>query len=96
MLHLLVSILCVCGLIGVVYCNFQNRLCFQFWTLSNAGFIMVDCAVTGLYERALLHAVYFLLAIHGYYQWGKKEAKSPGSRRRYRTQKHYRVVNCLP
>ena len=70
--HILTSGLCLMGLIGVVANNYRHRICFILWMFSNAGFVVVDVAYTGLWERALLHATYFGLAIHGWHAWKVK------------------------
>lgn len=70
----LVGVLSFCGILGVVLNNYRDRRCFWLWLVSNAGFMVVDICHSGLYPRAIQHGIFFLLALHGAWQW--REARN--------------------
>jgi len=59
------------SLVGVVLNIKKRRECFILWTLTNGAWCWVDLRA-GLHEQAALFFVYFLLAIWGVWEWGRK------------------------
>ena len=56
------------SIVGVHYNIHKKRICFLFWMVTNASWIVIDI-VYGVYAQAALMLVYFVLAIRGYIKW---------------------------
>ncbi len=59
------------SIIGVVANIYKKRWCFIVWTATNFSWMVVDF-IHGLYSQAVLFLVYFVLAIYGWFRWGKE------------------------
>jgi nicotinamide riboside transporter PnuC len=53
---------------GVILNIKRKRSCFIIWGITNAAWVWVDLDA-GLYAQAVLFAVYFALAVWGYFAW---------------------------
>jgi Nicotinamide mononucleotide transporter len=63
-------VLAVISLIGT-YLNIKKlRVCFLIWGFTNALWVLYDSLI-GAFAQAALMLSYFLLAIHGFYEWRK-------------------------
>jgi len=65
-------ILVILGIIGVILNNHKRIECFYIWALTSACWCVIDWYY-GIYSQAVLFAIYFVLAVHGWYKWRKKE-----------------------
>jgi len=65
-------ILVVLGIIGVVLNNHKRIECFYIWAFTSACWCIIDW-YHGIYSQAVLFAIYFILAIHGWYKWRRRE-----------------------
>lgn len=61
-------ILAVVSLVGVVLNIHKRRSGFAVWMGTNAAWAVIDWRA-GLYAQSALFAVYFVLAIWGYWKW---------------------------
>jgi len=58
------------ALVGVVLNIQKKRICFLFWTVSNAYWMVYDY-FGGDYAQSCLFGVYLSLAIWGWFKWKK-------------------------
>ncbi|MHB8110527.1 MAG: nicotinamide mononucleotide transporter [Syntrophorhabdaceae bacterium] len=58
------------GIVGVLLNNYRRKECFIIWGIGNITWAVVDWRY-GLYSQSVLMGIYFLLAIHGWYKWGR-------------------------
>jgi nicotinamide riboside transporter PnuC len=58
------------GIAGVILNNYKRKECFLLWGITSACWCAVDW-YHGIYSQAVLFAIYFLLAIHGWWNWRK-------------------------
>ncbi len=63
------------SLIGVILNIRKDKRCFIFFTVGNAGWIVIDLMI-GLYAQVLLFFVLTLLSIYGYIAWKREETKA--------------------
>lgn len=63
----------VASLVGTVANIHHRRWCFAVWGVSNAAWCLYDLHKTA-YPQAALMAVYFGLAVWGWFAWGRKHA----------------------
>lgn len=71
MIELIGTISLIISVSGVILNNYKLRLCFVVWLISNllsAGLHLY----TGLYSLMVRDLIFFVLAIHGFWKWGKK------------------------
>lgn len=59
------------AIVGVVLNIKKKRLCFWIWAVTNASWCVIDL-MKGIYAQSFLFFIYFLLAIWGIVEWGKK------------------------
>ena len=61
----------ILAVIGVITNNRRLRVCFLFWLVSNAltGGIHAEAGIWSLLVR---DAIFFVLAIEGWFKWGRK------------------------
>ena len=59
------------SIIGVILNIKRIRAGFLLWCATNASWAIIDYRA-GLYAQSALFVVYFVLAVVGFYQWGKK------------------------
>ncbi len=62
-------VLTALSLLGVVLNIRKDRRGFALWMVTNASWAYIDFK-SGLIEQAVLFAVYFLLAVWGWFNWG--------------------------
>lgn len=62
----------VIALIGTVLNCKQIKWCFVLWLITNAMWFVWDIFI-GLYNRAIMDSVQFVLAGWGLYEWSKGE-----------------------
>jgi nicotinamide riboside transporter PnuC len=62
----------IASILGVVLNIRRNALCFLVWTATNAIWFLVDVRA-GIPEQAVLHLVYFALALWGLYAWTRDD-----------------------
>jgi len=62
----------VLGVIGVVLNNYKLIWCFPLWLVGNALSAGIH-VYTGVYTMALRDAAFFVLSIHGWRHWRKKQ-----------------------
>ena len=56
---------------GVLTNNRRLRVCFLLWMVSNA-FTAGIHAYMGIYSLLVRDVIFFMLAIEGWFKWGKK------------------------
>jgi len=66
--------LVILSIIGVILNNHRRIECFYIWMFTNAMWCVVDVWY-GVYSQAVLFAVYFVLAVHGWWQWRKEDGR---------------------
>jgi nicotinamide riboside transporter PnuC len=69
--------LVVIALIGTVMNVRRMRAGFVFWTASNLGLAAVN-ARSGDWAQATLYAVFLVLAVWGWVDWGQAIARAKG------------------
>jgi len=57
---------------GVLLNNYRLRVCFIAWIVSNSMTLAVHVAV-GVWSLAARDAVFLVLAIHGWFAWGRSK-----------------------
>ena len=63
-------LLAIVSLVGT-YLNIQKqKMCFVIWGFTNALWVLYDTSI-GAYAQAALMLSYFVLAVHGFYEWRK-------------------------
>jgi len=60
----------VLAVVGVVLNNFQNRLCFWFWIVSNIIFAVIHFQAK-IKSLALRDLIFIVLAVVGLWQWSQ-------------------------
>ena len=62
------------ALVGV-WLNIRKHVaCFWIWAFTNAAWATVDwCA--GIPAQAVLHGIYFVLALYGIHEWSKSSRR---------------------
>ena len=63
------------GIVGFLLNIKKKKSCFVLWTISNAGFIVVNI-LTGTYGQLPPWVVYLAMGIYGYIRWRKDERSS--------------------
>jgi len=67
-------LLTVFSIVGVVLNINHRREGFAVWMLTNASWAVIDF-MHGLPAQGCLFLVYFVLAVWGYFKWGKRDTK---------------------
>ena len=67
-------ILVVMGIAGVILNNHKRIECFYLWGITSACWCIIDW-YHGIYSQSVLFAIYFLLAVHGWWKWQKADRK---------------------
>jgi len=62
--------LAVVSLIGTYLNIKKQKTCFVIWGFTNALWVLYDASM-GAYAQAALMLSYFVLAVHGFYEWRK-------------------------
>ena len=70
-LEILGTVATVAAIIGVILNNHRRRTCFIVWLGSNGITLSVHLAL-GVYSLAARDAAFLALAVHGWFQWGRK------------------------
>ena len=65
----------ILSLVGNIYVNYQKRIGFVIWTLSNVVWIIVNFMSVLNIPQVVMYLVYMCLNIHGFIIWSKKESK---------------------
>jgi len=63
-------LLAVVSLIGTYLNIKKQKACFIIWGVTNALWVLYDTSI-GAYAQAALMLCYFVLAVHGFYEWRK-------------------------
>jgi len=63
-------LLAVVSLIGTYLNIKKQKICFVIWGFTNALWVLYDTSI-GAYAQAALMLSYFVLAVHGFYEWRK-------------------------
>lgn len=61
----------ILAVIGVLTNNRRLRLCFLFWLVSNALTAGIH-AQAGIWSLVVRDSIFFVLAIEGWFKWGKR------------------------
>ena len=59
------------SLVGTIANVYKKRWCFLLWSIGNFAWVLYDVHKTA-YPQAALMAVYFCLAIWGWFRWSKE------------------------
>ncbi len=63
-------LLAVVSLVGTYLNIKKQKVCFVIWGFTNALWVLYDTSI-GAYAQAALMLSYFVLAVHGFYEWRK-------------------------
>lgn len=69
---MLIWVCTVIALIGTILNAKQKKAGFLFWIISNGAFSIYNYQIEE-YAQSLLFFVYLILAIYGYFNWGKNK-----------------------
>jgi nicotinamide riboside transporter PnuC len=58
------------AIVGVVLNNYRLRACFLLWLVSNAASAIIH-AHGGIWSLLWRDVVFFVLAFHGWFTWGR-------------------------
>ncbi len=61
----------IIAIVGVVLNNSRRRQCFILWFASNGMTLAIHLSV-GVWSLAARDAVFLVLAVHGWFMWGRK------------------------
>ncbi len=80
MIEIVGIVAAVLAVVGVVFNNYKLIVCFYLWMVSNAACFVVHGAAGlqgagGMWPMAARDIVFFCLAIHGLWVWGKRPDK---------------------
>jgi len=70
MIELIGTVSMVLSIAGVILNNRRLRACFILWLLSN-GLSLVIHAQMGVWSLTIRDGIFFILAIEGWFKWGK-------------------------
>ena len=71
MIETIGTICTVIAVIGVWLNNHRRRECFLLWLFTNFATGMIHLYLQ-VYSLAIRDLIFFVLAIHGHWKWGKK------------------------
>ena len=71
MTELIGSIATVLAIAGVLANNRRKRVCFAIWVISNSLTLVIH-AQTGVWSLVVRDAVFLILAVEGWFKWGRK------------------------
>ena len=57
---------------GVLANNRRKRVCFAIWVISNSLTLVIH-AQTGVWSLVVRDAVFLILAVEGWFKWGRKK-----------------------
>ena len=57
---------------GVILNNRKKRLCFSLWVMSNAMSLVIHFDA-GIWSLVVRDAVFLILAVEGWFKWGRKK-----------------------
>jgi hypothetical protein len=63
-------LLAIVSLVGTYLNIKKQKICFVIWGFTNALWVLYDTSI-GAYAQAALMLSYFVLAVHGFYEWRK-------------------------
>jgi hypothetical protein len=63
-------LLAVVSLVGTYLNIKKQKVCFVIWGFTNALWVLYDTSIEA-YAQAALMLCYFVLAVHGFYEWRK-------------------------
>jgi hypothetical protein len=63
-------LLAIVSLVGTYLNIKKQKVCFVIWGVTNALWVLYDTSI-GAYAQAALMLSYFVLAVHGFYEWKK-------------------------
>ena len=71
MIEIIGIVTTILAVIGVLFNNRKLRFCFILWGFSNL-FTAGIHAYMGIYSLLVRDVIFFMLAIEGWFKWGKK------------------------
>ena len=63
-------LLAVVSLVGTYLNIKKQKICFVIWGVTNALWVLYDFSIGAIAQAALMLS-YFVLAVHGFYEWKK-------------------------
>ncbi len=63
-------LLAVVSLVGTYLNIKKQKICFVIWGFTNALWVLYDASIGAIAQAALMFS-YFVLAVHGFYEWRK-------------------------
>lgn len=72
MIFVISTLALILSLVGNIYVNYQKRIGFVIWTLSNVVWIIVNFMSVLNIPQVVMYLVYMCLNIHGFIMWSKK------------------------
>src|SRR5450756_1419047 len=63
-------LLAVVSLVGTYLNIKKQKMCFVIWGVTNALWVLYDFSIGAIAQAALM-LCYFVLAVHGFYEWRK-------------------------
>ena len=72
MIEIIGAVATVIAIIGVLANNRRLRWCFLFWLISNAMSMAIHMDA-GIRSLAVRDAAFFVMAVEGWFLWGKKK-----------------------
>ena len=63
-------LLAIVSLVGTYLNIKKQKICFVIWGFTNALWVLYDTSIEA-YAQAALMLCYFVLAVHGFYEWRK-------------------------
>jgi nicotinamide riboside transporter PnuC len=63
-------LLAVVSLVGTYLNIKKQKMCFVIWGVTNALWVLYDFSIGAIAQAALM-LCYFVLAVHGFYEWKK-------------------------
>lgn len=97
MTHTLIEIIgttvTVAAIAGVVLNNHRLRACFIVWLFTN-GITAGIHAHAGIWSLVFRDVVFFGLAVHGWFMWGRKAKASPWTTEAIKSAIRWRCPKC--
>ncbi|CAG0983435.1 hypothetical protein ANRL4_02018 [Anaerolineae bacterium] len=63
-------VLAIVSLVGTYLNIKKQKMCFVIWGVTNALWVLYDFSIGAIAQAALM-LCYFVLAVHGFYEWRK-------------------------
>ena len=77
MIEIIGAISSVIAIAGVAANNRRIRWCFLLWVVSNTLSLAIH-AHAGIWSLAARYALFLILAVEGWFKWGKKNLTANG------------------